>query len=293
MTFPLVSVRIAAFNHEHYINQCLQSVLEDSYPNKELLIINDGSTDRTDEKIREWIENYKDRIRIEYESRPHRGIAVTLNELISKCRGKYIVGLGSDDFFLPEGIQARVDYLEKTLDKLAVFADCWVVDKNGNSLFESGLTDLYDADISRFRTPQGLRREIVGRWSVPGPVLMTRRDIYSQLGYYDPDLEVEDWDFYLRMVSKDVLGFLNTRVSAYRIHDTNTSRKKVASVNKELLKAALKNFWRFHGTEQLLLVKRIIGILFFMISGTSLNSLFTKLGITQIARNSNLGNTKL
>ena len=78
---PLVSVLIPAFNHERFVQRCLDSVLEDPYPAKELIIIDDGSTDSTGERIAEWVVQHSGELPIEYVRRNNRGIAATLNEL--------------------------------------------------------------------------------------------------------------------------------------------------------------------------------------------------------------------
>ena len=107
-TTPLVSVLIPAFNHERFVRRCLDSVLEDPYPAKELMIIDDGSTDRTAARIADWVAIHCMDIPIEYVHRENRGIAATMNELAARANGEFLRPGASDDYLLPGGLEAQV-----------------------------------------------------------------------------------------------------------------------------------------------------------------------------------------
>lgn len=85
--WPLVSVLIPAFNHARFVQRCLDSVLEDPYPSKEIVIINDGSSDDTGEQIAAWIALHGHRVPVQFVQRSNRGVAATLNELALRARG--------------------------------------------------------------------------------------------------------------------------------------------------------------------------------------------------------------
>lgn len=263
---PLVSVRIPSYNHEKYICDCLDSVIQDEYPNKELLIMDDGSSDNTVHVIHDWVNSRQPKFPVRIFERPHRGLCETLNELIPLCNGEFLVSLASDDVLIPGGIQSRVDYLLSHEEKDAVIADCSVIDKEGNVIFHSGLQDLYTANISNYQTNDGLAHEIIWNWSIPGPVLMTRNKLYASLGMYDSKLTIEDWDLYLRMVAKEKLGFINTVVSAYRVHDKNTcGGKESASQQWELARVARKNLFLFQGKQRRLLFRKMLVLYYLFI----------------------------
>jgi glycosyltransferase involved in cell wall biosynthesis len=226
VTHPLVSIRMPSYNHASFIEQALTSVLDDPYPNKEIVIVDDASTDNSDEVIRGWVARNGDRIPVKYFAREtNHGIAKTINQTLSQCSGEYIVSLASDDYLLPGGILKRVQYLHENPDKMAVFADCIVVDRNGKLIADSGLTEFHHAKISHFRTNSGIRREFILNWSVPGPVLMIRRGVLDVVGGYDEQRILEDWDLYLRMAAADLIGFTDGVVSAYRVHGNNFCMK--------------------------------------------------------------------
>ena len=263
---PLVSVRIPSYNHENYIHDCLDSVMRDEYPNKELLIMDDGSTDNTVSIIREWVSSQKPNFPVRVFERPHRGLCETLNELIPLCNGDFLVSLASDDMLVPGGIQHRVNYLLNHSEKDAVIADCCVIDDKGSVIFESGLQDLYTANIHNYETDEGLAHEIIWNWSIPGPVLMTRKEMYASIGMYDSMLTIEDWDLYLRMVAKEKLGFINKVVSAYRVHDKNTCGGKGSErQQRELARVARKNLFLFHGKQRRLLFRKMLTLYYLSI----------------------------
>jgi glycosyltransferase involved in cell wall biosynthesis len=154
-------------------------------------------------------------------TRRNMGLCRTLNELVSMAQGEYIALLASDDFLLPGGIQARVDYLREHPDKLAVFADCIVVDNDNNLIYKSGIEELHRGRKKYLINNSLCGYELVFHWCVPGPVFMARRETYQIVGLYDETLLVEDWDYYLRLVSRNALGFMDYPVAGYRLHDTN------------------------------------------------------------------------
>jgi len=223
-TYPLVSIRIAAYNHEAFIEQTLDSILADSYPNKEIVIINDGSPDHTGDIIQKWINLHRHEIMVKYLSRENRGLTKTINELLSMCEGTYICGVASDDYLLEGGIAKRVSYLESHPEKFAVIGDCIVVNEKNEIIFKSALSDYYKVNKNNYFTNSGLRNEIILHWAIPGPVLMVRKQLYTQTDItYNTNLIVEDWDMYLKLVSKNLLGFTDEPVSAYRLHQNNLS----------------------------------------------------------------------
>lgn len=257
---PLVSVRIPVFNHEPYIEKCLDSVLNDSYPNKELIIMDDGSTDNSPYIIQDWIKDHQDDIEVSFFPRSHRGLARTLNDMISKCRGEYLVSLASDDMLTNDGIRKRIDYLLATKTKLAVFGDCVVVNEKDEKLYESGIFELHTGRKENYFSDGLLKREIIQNWSIPGPVLMVNRDIYKTIGFYDELLMVEDWDLYLKMVAGNLIGFLDEKVGVYRLHENNTCRgnNREFKIHFQLFRTALKNAHLFHGPYKKIILSRMV-----------------------------------
>jgi glycosyltransferase involved in cell wall biosynthesis len=224
--WPLVSVLIPAYNHERFVQQCLDSVLEDPYPSKEIIIIDDGSTDETSTKIKEWMDRHGHELRVEYARHSNRGIASTLNELAARAHGQYLRLGASDDYLLPGGTEAQVRYLQTHPSKHAVIGDCVVVDQQGNRLHQSGMRDLHGANKDLYRSSEGIRRAVISQWAVGGPVALIRKSALDTVDRWTEGLRIDDWDFFLRLAARDALGFIDVSVCAYRLHGANLSKTR-------------------------------------------------------------------
>jgi glycosyltransferase involved in cell wall biosynthesis len=226
---PLVSVLIPAFNHERFVQRCLDSVLEDAYPAKELIIIDDGSTDATGERIADWVATHCMELPIEYVRRENRGIAATLNELVARASGEFLRPGASDDYLLPGSLDAQVRYLLAHPCKGAVIGDSVVVDQDGNKLHDSGMCGLHGANKDLYRSDDGIRRAIIGQWAIGGPVALIRKSALDTVDRWSEGLRIEDWDLFLRLAARDALGFIDVSVCAYRLHDSNLSKTRHAA----------------------------------------------------------------
>ena len=257
----VISVLIPAYNHEKYVTKTLDSILEDPFENKEIVIINDGSTDNTHAKIEAWIDKHRGDIPVTYKNQQNQGLTKTLNTLLQHARGDYLITLASDDYLLPGGLQKRYDYLQAHPQKYAVFADCIVVDGDNNILHESGLFSLRHANRKKLLTDKGIREEFISNFAVPGPVLMVRRDFYKKFGGYDEEMYMEDYDLYLKFAAADLIGFLDEKVSAYRLHETNMSsvnNAKFLRLLEDSRKTLINHRGNFHGYDRLLLEIQIV-----------------------------------
>lgn len=223
---PLVSVLIPAFNHERFVQSCLDSVLEDPYPAKELIIIDDGSTDQTAERIADWVATHCMELPIEYVRRENRGIAATLNELVARASGEFLRPGASDDYLLPGGLDAQVRYLLAHPSRGAVIGDSVVVDQDGNKVHDSGMCDLHGANKALYRSDDGIRRAIISQWAIGGPVALIRKSALDTVDRWSEGLRIEDWDLFLRLAARDALGFIDVSVCAYRLHDSNLSKTR-------------------------------------------------------------------
>lgn len=253
---PLVSVIVPVYNHENYIKQCLTSIVDSGYGSYEIVIIDDGSTDNSVAVIKKWIESNPN-VQVTFTSRSNKGVSKTLNEAILMSKGDLICILASDDCLLPKSIAVRVQYLLSNPDKQAVFGDSIVIDGSGEKIRDSGFT-LHGGDVRALRNKYLLEYELTYHWCVPGPVFMAWRSVYDQVGFYDENLSMEDFDFYLRLISRKILGYIDYKVAAYRLHDANTIRihkkdpLKVHRLFIDTLKNNLNEFefsirWRLQG----------------------------------------------
>ncbi|MGJ0360115.1 glycosyltransferase [Aliarcobacter cryaerophilus] len=244
---PLVSVIIPYYNHNMFVEKTLNSILEDTYPNKEIIIINDGSTEHDSSNLNKWIEKNSGFINIIYKKRENKGVTKTINEMIKLSSGKYIALIASDDYFINNTFSKRVNILESNPNKLMLVSDAIVVDDYGKLLFQSAMFEQRKAPKKNYFTDSGLKKEIIKRWSFVGPTSFINKKLFDIVGDYNENLLIEDWDFYLRVVSKNLILFFDEKVAAYRWHDNNISKDETKNYLRDLCacetqKINIKNF---------------------------------------------------
>lgn len=234
---PLVSVVVPAYNHEQYISECILSILAQDYPNIDLIVINDGSTDNTDQKIRELHEKNPGRFR--YVRKTNEGLVKTLNLGLMMSQGEYFCELASDDLLLPQSISERVNYLASHPEKDAVFADAFLL--NGSVKTDIRLST---GQIRYDSTQHSIKDLIEGKARILFPSGMLRASILKRLGGFDNDFrDYEDIAMKFQLALHANIGYLDKPVMYYRRHLTNTSavlnysrrKEKVLALEKLLL----------------------------------------------------------
>jgi GT2 family glycosyltransferase len=251
---PLVSVLIPAFNHEDYIRRCLDSILADGYPNIEVVVLNDGSSDATQRIAQDWIIEHANSFTggARLLQQENRGIVRTLNRLVSEARGEFITVLASDDCLCPGSIGARVDYLLAHPKYLAVFGDAAGIDANDTVTMGSVLEDKHRASREALRCDATRGLELILRWCVPGPVYLARRTVTDEIGTYDERYCFEDRNYYLRLIKADALGFIDRRVALYRIHGA-PSRSRFSQLQRDHYRLEEDILPELHGLQRLAL----------------------------------------
>ncbi|MET3112924.1 alpha-1,3-rhamnosyltransferase [Pedobacter sp. CG_S7] len=241
---PLVSILTALYNHENYIKESLDSVLQEEYTNLELIIINDGSTDNSEQIVKEWIKKNGGLIRTEYFFRSNKGVCATANELILKARGKYIVWLPSDDLLINNTIKDRVTILENNPDKLVLLSDAAVINANGERIGESSM-EHHRVDKKNYHSIDGLIKQTITGLGVSGATLFLNKKIYDLVGFYPENLAAEDWYFFQRAACKGKILFWDKTVSLYRIHNSNASNALNYKIFSSIIISFIKNFSQF------------------------------------------------
>lgn len=219
---PLVSVVIPCYNHEKYVQDCIQSVINQTYQNIELIIIDDGSKDRSVEKIQEMIEKCQKRfVRFEFRNRPNKGLSATLNESLEWCNGEYFSAIASDDMMLPSKTECQVNFLEKNSNSIGVFGGIILLweERQKNRVLK--------------RKDFGFKDILLHNHELPAPTAMVRTQNIRETGGYQADLAIEDWYMWLKLTeSGRVLSYLSIPLCYYRQHLSNTSQKSLFMNNQ-------------------------------------------------------------
>ena len=222
---PLVSVLVPAYNHEQYVEEALQSIINQTYQNIELIVINDGSTDGTGRVIERFIQRNPE-FRITYLEQKNEGICKTLNKGLKIARGKYVALLASDDKWTPDKTIKQVQFMERNDNIGLVFSDHYFM--RFREITEIKATD-YKPSIRRCfkRGVQNVNiyEKLLTEDIIPALTVLMRKDCIDRLGGFDADLEAEDYDMWLRMAKEYPIAFIDEPLAYYRVHETNLSNR--------------------------------------------------------------------
>jgi alpha-1,3-rhamnosyltransferase len=221
---PLVSVIVSCYNHATYIEECLKSILTQTYPNIELLVVDDGSRDGSAEIIAHLQKEYGFSFCIQ----DNQGLPTTLNAAISRSKGVLIVPFGSDDIMLPERIEKQVSYMMNKPEVGICGGNIECIDADGLSLEKQSCKPAGRFGFAEVFAKKGKRPPMA-------PTLMFRRKALEQVGGFDTQVPLEDFLIVLRITHT---GYFIDRIedvlTRYRLHDSNTSKNQVFMVENVL-----------------------------------------------------------
>src|SRR3989344_2856340 len=208
---PLVSVIIPTYNARSYILEAVDSALAQDYENIEVIVINDGSTDDTEEILRPYVESNQ----IKYFVQENKGLAATRNRGVSLSSGEFIAFLDADDLFLKEKIGEQVEVFLKNKE----VGICY-----------SGLIHFTDEESRKFfihryndHRPRDIFLDLLSKQFINPSTVMIRKAVFREHGFFDESLRFsEDWDLWLRL-AYDGIGFfyLDKLLTYYRIRNLN------------------------------------------------------------------------
>lgn len=224
---PLVTAIIATYNRAHVVCESIESILHQSYPNIELIVIDDGSTDQT----QEILSAYGDRIRVVYQK--NSGPAAAWNKGIKESKGEIIAFLGSDDIWLPTFVERHVSVLRQAgRDVPCSLANSLLSFANG-----FGTTSFQNTNL---RPAFG-----EGIWLNPAEVFLTRfvlfgqsvairRSALDEVGWFDESLwYLEDLDLAVKLGVGKSWGFIREPLVVWRQSTTDSLSQK--GMNKRRL----------------------------------------------------------
>jgi chondroitin synthase len=225
---PKVSIYIPAYNAEEYIEEAIESGLNQTYTDLEIVVVNDGSTDATGE-ILDTMYSSEPRVRIIHQE--NGGISSATNTAINACKGEYIMQLDSDDAVLPECIESLVSVLERN-DVGFVYGDSYLVDSHGELIGNAYSWSMYD------------RYKLLNGMMIHHPRMFRKRDFYRTPQFDTSLSNAVDYDFFLKL-SEITDGYhLQTPLYLYRQHDTNTSLVDSEAQDKNNHKCILNAYER-------------------------------------------------
>ncbi|MBR4785239.1 MAG: glycosyltransferase [Fibrobacter sp.] len=211
---PLVSVLMASYNHEKYVEAAVRSIMAQKGVAFELIVIDDGSTDSSPEIL----ERLQAELRFTYIHRPNQGLVPTMNNLFSMAHGKYFCSFASDDI-MPQGRLAKQSaYLESHPEDPLCFGQIVLMDKDGNH------GEKFDPRYTRSVPRVTFDEFFLGQKEVHGCSEMIRLDFFREHGGYDTEFPFEDFPQWLKFFKIcGSLPVLPVNCCYYRQHGNNMS----------------------------------------------------------------------
>jgi glycosyltransferase involved in cell wall biosynthesis len=227
---PLVTVIALCYNHEKFIEECLQSVVSQTYTNIELIIVDDFSTDNSREKILSFKKaNPSTQIIL---NDKNIGNCRSFNQAFHISKGKYVIDFSTDDVMLPEKIEEQVKLFERSEKIGVVFSDADFIDEDSNYL-GNNKKGLFLPEGNVYENL--LRGKI---FNMPSSMMM-RRTILEELGGYDETLSYEDFDFWVRSSRICEYGYVPQLLSFQRISKGSHSTKSIQK-HSPLIQSSVK-----------------------------------------------------
>ncbi|EMI45380.1 glycosyltransferase family 2 protein [Rhodopirellula sp. SWK7] len=235
---PQVSVVIPVYNAEAFLAEAIQSVIDQTFENWELIAVDDGSSDRSLEILHDFAA--KDP-RIRVLPREHAGICSTRNAGIDASRAKYFAALDNDDAMTPTRLQMQFDFLESHPDYAAVGTAGLLIDVDGDPINDRHFptsSDDVEAELLAGRNPL-----------MQSSMMFRREAVIAAGGYQDGRNYAEDYDLFLRLTENGKIGNLSDLLMRQRQHISRASAAHYEDQNRVVL-LALKDAYARRGLKR-------------------------------------------
>lgn len=221
---PLVSIVLPTFNGSNYLDGSVQSCLEQSYADWELIIVDDASTDDTPDRIHRW--SVEDSRIHSVRHQTNRKLPVALNTGFSLAKGDYLTWTSDDNLYRPAALELMVAYLDSNPHADVVYTDYTIIDEAG--------IPIKKVDV----LPQ---TELEAHGNCIGPSFLYRKVVQEEVGGYAEDLFLaEDYDFWLRTSIWFHLEPLHVDCYLYRLHSSSLTTLQKAGIQSATDRALLR-----------------------------------------------------
>ena len=217
---PLVSVFMPTYNQAPFVGDAIRSAAEQDYPNLEIVVGDDGSTDETFEVVQELAREFEDRV-IPLAHRDHVGIASNFNRTLAACRGEYVAFFAGDDLYLPGKISAQVAWLEADARRVLCGHDVEVFDSvTGRTMYRwSSIQPMLAGHDAALFVRYGNLYHPLGN--------MVRRSALPLRGYDSRLPILNDWKLFVDCVAPGgAFGFVAGVYARYRQWPGNVSKRE-------------------------------------------------------------------
>lgn len=215
-----VSVWIPSYNHAPYLGAAIESVLAQTLPGVDLVVVEDGSRDGSLEIATRYAQAHPDQITVlTHADHANRGVEESARLAVSHARADFLLGLGSDDMLYADALECAADALGRSDDLGFVYGYAHLVGEHGGRLPNRRV---YGIDLTQ--GGRTLERLLQGN-TIPSMTAMLRRNCFEQAGGHDGSLAYSDWDLFARAAAHWDVAFIPRPLAMHRVHTYNTSMK--------------------------------------------------------------------
>lgn len=210
---PLISIVMVNYNHEDFLKEAIDSVLSQTYGNWELIIVDDGSTDRSVQVIQEYTD-----VRIRpFFLEKNRHICYATNYGFAQVRGTYVARLDSDDVWVADKLEKQVRFFRENPKARVCFTKLNIIDANGANCNEE-MKDLYGLYNSRQKTRKDWIRffYFIGNSLIQSTMMFDAAILEEEGGFNLAYMQAHDFDFFVRLIKKNEFYFLEEPLVGYR-----------------------------------------------------------------------------
>lgn len=231
MNLPRVSIVIPVYNGANYLGQAIDSALAQTYANREIIVVNDGSDDQGATEI--IARSYGSALH--YIAKPNGGVASALNAGIAAMTGDYFSWLSHDDLYLPEKLERQVSFLKASGPDAAIaYCDYRLIDASGQTIRDIKLPTLRKEQVFHF---------LITTQSLHGCTVLAARRVFEEAGLFREDLPTtQDYDMWVRLSKRFDFLHVPEALVAARQHDKQGSRTMHHS-------RELRSFYETHAKE--------------------------------------------
>ncbi len=220
-----ISVVMPVYNAKRYLKEAIESVLNQTYPHFEFIIVDDGSTDKSLDILKQY-KNKDPRIRII--SRSNTGIVGALNDGIEAAQGEFIARMDADDIALPARFNRQLELMNSDPNLVILGTNFYFIDKSGNIVKSGNVPREHDKIVENILKGNG--------GAIIHPTAMIRKDILMKVGGYREEAQfTEDLDLYHRLSRVGEMANLDEVLFKYRIHFNSVNATRFMTRQKTFL----------------------------------------------------------
>ena len=214
---PKVSVIIPTYNRENYISETIQSVLEQTYKDFEIIVVDDGSKDNTKKKL----EQFGLKIKVIEQQNSER--AISRNNGVKTASGEYLAFVDSDDIWLHDKLEKQIEVLDNNKDTILVYGKSLRINEQSKKI-KTAKRQLEGFSGSVFE------KLLFRNFIVSATPVIKREYFEKTTGFETRYIPYEDWELWVRLSLLGKFYFLNTPVAYYRIHPEQSVKTALARV---------------------------------------------------------------